>query len=116
MSLPSWQQGQAEEELEYQRTMKRLGEAEQERVAANFYMDGDVLGVDDGRAGIGWAGWYGGLTFGSNYHFIYAVISLIVVILIIVIGQGLKHAQRAQQIIQQQNSGQIVQSAPPQAP
>ena len=116
MSVPSWQKGQAEEEWDYEQTMKRLGEAEEQRMAANFYLDGDILGVDDGWPGIGWAGWFGGFTCGVNAHLLYYVLGLIVAILIVIVGQTLKHTAMGQKALQQQPAGQVGQSAAPQTP
>ena len=108
MSVPSWQRGQVEEEQDYEQTMKRLGEAEQTRMAANFYLDGDILGVDDGRPGIGWAGWFGGFTFGLGPHVLYYILGLIAAVIIVVVGQSLKPSQQ----LHQQAGGQGGQGVP----
>jgi hypothetical protein len=109
MSLPSWQQGQAEEELEYQRTMKRLGDAEQQRMAENFLLDDDIISLDDGRPGIG-VGW-GGLTLGSDGRLVYYVIGLLAAVIIIVVGQALKHSSQVNQQKMQFRSGQMPPSS-----
>jgi hypothetical protein len=98
MSVPSWQQGQAEEEQEYQATMKRLGEAEQTRMASNFLLDEDYLSLDDGRPGFSWGTF--GPTFGLGPHVAYYLLGIFVAIFIIVVGQILKHTSYGQQALQ----------------
>lgn len=93
--LPRIQQAQLEEEQEYQRTMKRLGDAEQERLSDNLYLNDDYLGMDDGRPGLGW-GW-SGITMGWRDHLVWYAVGLAVLIVIAVLGQMLKAAQPAGQ-------------------
>jgi hypothetical protein len=55
---------EAQDELEYQNTLSRQGEAESRRLATNRYVDDDWLGFDDGRPGMSWSP-FGGLHFGN---------------------------------------------------
>lgn len=58
---------EAREELEYQETLHRQGEAEQRRMEFNRAFDSDYLGFDDGRPGFSWdfrSGFHGGLLAG----------------------------------------------------
>jgi hypothetical protein len=96
--LPRIQQQQLEEEQEYQRTMQRLGQAEQERIADNLYLNEDYLGMDDGRPGLGW-GW-GGITMGWREHLVWYVIGAAILIVIATAGQALKRTPQGQQAIQ----------------
>lgn len=55
---------EAQDELEYQETLTRQGEAESRRLATNRYVDDDWVGFDDGRPGLSWSP-FGGIHFGN---------------------------------------------------
>ncbi len=94
--LPRIQQAQLDEEREYEQTMQRLGEAEQERLSDNFYMSEDYLGYDDGRPGLGW-GW-GGLTMGWRDYMVWYIIGAALLIVLLIAGQALKGSFRRRTI------------------
>ena len=118
--LPRIQQEQATEEAEYQQTMQKLGQAEQDRLALNFYGNDDYLGLDDGRPGIGLG--TSGLSFGLEGYMAYYLIAGVIAIIIVIIGQTLKHTQYGQQVMNpvppaaSTNGGPVGQSAAGQGP
>ena len=50
--MPSWNKTNSDDELEYQRMMKKRGAAEERQMGDNL-VSGDIFGEMDGRPGIG---------------------------------------------------------------
>jgi len=77
----SLQRAMTEEEEEYQQTLHTMLHNEEVRLEANRYLDGDILGLDDGRPGIGWGS--DGPTFGWQGYIVLHLIGLALVVMLV---------------------------------
>ncbi|MDQ3024067.1 MAG: hypothetical protein M3R04_06760 [bacterium] len=100
----SWERKLADEQAEEREILRRQGEAESQRLAENLFLHGDILGHDDGRAGLGinpTGFWFGNwITMGGGAYFLLSVVVLVIALLIIIVGQTLKRTQYGQQAMQ----------------
>jgi hypothetical protein len=96
----SWNRRLAEQEAEERELIRRHGEEEDRRRLDNLLLGGDLLGLEDGRAGMGiniGGGLLGGLIGGLSARMVLMVIVAVVLLLIMVVGQALKRTQDGQQ-------------------
>jgi hypothetical protein len=82
--LPSWQRQEQEDELETRQAIERQGELES-RHRADYMMQGDVFGFEDGRPGASWNPLTLGLMMPFEWRLI-ASIAGVVLLVVLVLG------------------------------
>jgi hypothetical protein len=108
----AYQQQLADEEADYQRRLSEEGEREYLRLQDN-YSEGDVLGYDDGRPGLGIGldprdGFF--ITMPWIGRVAFSAIPIIIILIASLIVRGCVGEERAQQILHEtpSQSGQMV--------